>query len=77
MVVWGLTALKARLDGLNYVFYWLICFLLTSLAALTALLDMWIMGARDRKRQLDEELRKLTGHLESLNDDSESESRPK
>lgn len=77
MVVWGLTALKPRLDGLNYVLYWLVCFLLTGSAALTALLDMWIMGARDRKKELEAELRKLTKKIAQSPDDSQGDSRQK
>ena len=77
MVVWGFTALKPRLEGLNYVIYWSICFLLTGLAALTALLDMWVMGARDRKKQLEDRLQKLTSQLKQLDDDSSGEDRPK
>ena len=54
MLVVGLTVLAPRLRGATFLVYWLGCMGLTSLAALTALLDLW--ATRRRIRQAQQEL---------------------
>jgi hypothetical protein len=51
MLVLGLTLLAGRLRGAGFVVYWLVCFLLTGLAMLTALLDLFIVRHRQREEQ--------------------------
>jgi hypothetical protein len=54
MLVLGMTVLSQRLSGVGLMIYWLICFVLTGLAALGALIDMTLI-----RRELREEQRKL------------------
>jgi hypothetical protein len=54
MLIWGETVLKDRLRGLVFLAYWLVCFVVTGLAILTAILDM-----RATRRQSREEQRNL------------------
>lgn len=54
MLVLGQTVLKAALQRLTFVFYWLICTLITGLTLLIALLDM--RAVRRRSRQEEKEL---------------------
>jgi hypothetical protein len=49
MMIWGQTVLKERLTGVWYLLYWAGCGLLTMLAVVTALLDMWIVRRRARE----------------------------
>ena len=51
MVVWGQTVLKSSLAGLAFVVFWLVCFTLTGLAILTALLDLWSVRRSQRQEQ--------------------------
>jgi hypothetical protein len=51
LLLWGQTGLKGRLTGETYLYYWLSCILLTSLAFLVALLDLWIIRRRARARR--------------------------
>jgi hypothetical protein len=53
MLIWGLTVLSGRLKGLAFVIYWLVCFVFTGLALLTALLDLLIVRHRQREEQRD------------------------
>ena len=53
MLIWGLTVLSGRLEGLTFVIYWLVCFAFTGLALLTALLDLMIVRHRQREEQRD------------------------
>jgi hypothetical protein len=53
MLIWGLTVLSGRLEGLTFIVYWLVCFALTGLALLTALLDLMIIRHRQREEQRD------------------------
>lgn len=54
MLVWGQTVLNAHLQGKWYLIYWLVCFLFTALALLTAFMDI-----RAMRKQLREERRRL------------------
>lgn len=54
MLIWGQTLLKPYLKDVNFLFYWLFCFLFTGLAILTALLDV-----RALRRKTLEDQRKL------------------
>tara|TARA_A100001037_G_scaffold250049_1_gene232961 strand:+ start:191 stop:493 length:303 start_codon:yes stop_codon:yes gene_type:complete len=51
MLVWGQTLLKPHLRGLSYLVYWLVCFGLTTLALLTAVLDLWVVRLRQRRSE--------------------------
>ncbi|GEM_PF-1551416 len=51
MVVWGQTALKPALQGLEFILYWAVCMCLTFLALMTALLDLWIVRRRGREQK--------------------------
>ncbi len=53
MLVLGQTVLNGRLQGVDYVCYWMGCVVLTGLALLTALLDMRALQHRSRKEQRD------------------------
>ncbi|MCS1411168.1 MAG: hypothetical protein M2R45_04365 [Verrucomicrobia subdivision 3 bacterium] len=53
MLVWGQTILKPYLSGLIYLAYWLSCFILTVLAIVTALLDIWVVRLRQRHQEAD------------------------
>jgi len=73
MLVWGQTVLKPKLDGVGYVLYWTVCFLLTFLALVTALLDIWCVRRKQRKEHLNL-LEKTFTELEKLDDDQDSDS---
>jgi len=62
MLIGGETALKGRLSPLAFVFYWLICFALTSVAIFMAFLDVRAVQRQTRQEQrdlLDSTLRKI------------------
>ena len=40
MLVWGQTALQSHLQGMQFLFYWTACMLLTFLTLMTALLEI-------------------------------------
>ena len=66
MVVLGQTVLKGRLLGLNFVFYWMACVVLTGLAVLTALLDARALLRRSRREHYD----LLTSTIEKIEKDA-------
>lgn len=49
MLIWGTTWLNPYLEGWKFVIYWLGCFIVTVMAMLIALLDMWIIRIRARQ----------------------------
>ncbi len=51
MLIWGETVLKPSLSGLAFLLYWFVCFLLTSLAIVIAILDMRATRRRAREEQ--------------------------
>lgn len=51
MLVWGLTWLGPYLVGWKFLLYWFGCFLVTMMAILVALLDMWIIRIRARQQR--------------------------
>lgn len=51
MLIWGQTVLKPHLDGLGFLVYWGICFLLTFGAIFIALIDIIVMRRRTRREQ--------------------------
>ena len=51
MVIWGQTVLKPHLEQLGYLLYWLACIFCLLVAVAMALLDMWVMGRRNRRQQ--------------------------
>lgn len=51
MVVAGLSRWIPGLEGLRYLLYWLVCYVLTALSILIAILDIAVMRRRlDRER---------------------------
>ena len=50
LLIWGQTILKSRLEGLVFLLYWMVCFVMTGLAILTAILDL----RATRRRSLEE-----------------------
>jgi uncharacterized metal-binding protein len=66
LLVWGRTVLQNRLSGIPFLIYWVVCFLLTMAAIITALLDL--RATRKRARQEHEELLQRT--LNELEDES-------
>ena len=53
MVILGQTALRDRLRGVDFVFYWMACIIMTGLAVLTAILDFRALVRRSYKEQHD------------------------
>jgi hypothetical protein len=53
MLIAGQTVLKNRLEPLEYLIYWLGCFLLTGLAFILAFLDVRALRRRVRQEQRD------------------------
>jgi len=53
MLICGQTVLKGRLGALAFIAYWLVCFGLTGLAILVALLDARALQRRTRQEQRD------------------------
>ena len=51
MLILGLTALSAHLKRDSFLIYWLICFVLTGLAAILALVDMMMIRRQSREEQ--------------------------
>ena len=51
MLILGLTVLSGHLKRDAFLIYWLICFLLTGLAAIFALVDMMIIRRKSREEQ--------------------------
>lgn len=51
MLVLGTTLLSSHLKESTFLIYWLICFLLTGLAAVLALVDMVIIRHESREEQ--------------------------
>ncbi len=51
MLALGLTLFSAKLAGVNFATYWLVCFLLTGIAAITALADLALIRRKLRKEQ--------------------------
>jgi hypothetical protein len=48
MLILGETVLKERLTQLEFVFYWLLCFIFTGLAIILAFLDVRALQQRTR-----------------------------
>jgi hypothetical protein len=53
MLVLGLTSFSERLTGIDFLIYWLVCFLFTGLAALFALTEMTVISRKSRDAQRD------------------------
>jgi hypothetical protein len=51
MLIFGFTVLSGHLTRDAFLIYWLICFLLTGLAAILALVDMMIIRRQSREEQ--------------------------
>lgn len=51
MLVAGETFLKGRLDGLVFIVYWLVCFVLTLLTIVVAFLDLYAVRNESREDQ--------------------------
>ena len=51
MLILGLTAFSPKLTGTAFVTYWLICFLLTGVAAILALIDVALIRRELKKKQ--------------------------
>jgi len=66
MLVWGQTVLKSHLEGLVFLVYWAVCFLVTTAAIFVALLDL--RSLRKSTRQEHRDLLQKT--LEELEEES-------
>lgn len=53
MLALGLTVFSKYLSGRNFVIYWLACLLLTGVAAILALVDLFVLRRKLRKEQSD------------------------
>ena len=53
MLIAGETVLSGRLKGFGFLVYWFICFGLTCMAILIAILDLRALGLRTRREQRD------------------------
>jgi hypothetical protein len=53
MLLGGETVLKGKLGGLGFMFYWLVCFALTGLAIVIALLDVRALQRQTRQEEQD------------------------
>lgn len=53
MLILGQTVLWDRLVGVDFVFYWMACVIMTGLAVLTAILDFRALVQRSYKEQHD------------------------
>ena len=51
MLVLGLTVLEGRLRTFGFLIYWLVCFSLTGLAALLAMIDLFFLKRQLRSAQ--------------------------
>ncbi len=71
MLVIGQTSLKSRLEGLGFVCYWALCFGLTIVAIVVALLDARALQSRTRREQRD----LFESALKELEREAESKSR--
>jgi len=49
LLVVGETVLKGRLDGMVFLLYWMLCFVFTGLAIVTAYLDARALQTRTRR----------------------------
>lgn len=49
LLVAGETVLKGRLDGMAFLLYWMLCFVFTGLAIVTAYLDARALQTRTRR----------------------------
>lgn len=58
MLIWGQIILRPYLEGVWFLLYWLLCFIFTGLAIVTALLD--VRATRRRTRQEHRELMERT-----------------
>lgn len=58
MLIWGQIILRPYLKGVWFLLYWLLCFIFTGLAIVTALLD--VRATRRRTRQEHRELMERT-----------------
>ena len=58
MLIWGLTWLHPVLKNWYFVIYWLVCFFLTGLAMVIALLDI-----RAIRKEIREDEKKLVNHI--------------
>lgn len=75
MLVWGQTVLKSRLEGVAYLVYWTICFLLTFLAMFTALLDIMLVRRKSRRDRRDL-LQKTIVDLQTIAEEDEPGKEP-
>lgn len=51
MLVAGLTLLEPRLKGFDFIFFWMVCFAFTGLAAVMALWDAYVVRRQSREEQ--------------------------
>jgi hypothetical protein len=49
LLIWGQTVLKPHLEGILYLAYWALCFLLTICAVVIALWDVRVLRNRTRR----------------------------
>ncbi len=74
MLVLGQTVFKARLRQHAFVYYWLICTMMTGLTLLIALLDMRAVRRRSRREQ-NELVRNIFSDITKENDKKDGSSR--
>lgn len=72
MLFLGQTVLKARLVDKDFVIYWLVCFLLTGVAAIVALVDFFAVK-RDAMEQQKELLDETVENILSSQDEKDKE----
>ena len=51
MLIFGMTVFKDRLRPQTFLYYWLVCMLVTALTLLIALLDLRAVRLRSRREQ--------------------------
>lgn len=71
MLVAGLTVLEARLKRIDFLLYWLVCFVFTGLSAMTALWDGAVVRRQSRleqQRLIQETLARTAGESRQYKD---------
>ncbi|HIG31483.1 MAG TPA: hypothetical protein EYQ50_28215 [Verrucomicrobiales bacterium] len=72
MLIWGQTMLKPVLDGVFFLLYWILCFIFTGSAVLTAIWDMRVIRGKAKEEQ-QELLRKTLKDFKKTDSESPDE----
>jgi hypothetical protein len=73
MVIAGQSFLRDRLRAETFIYYWLVCMLVTGLTMFCALLDFWLVRRRGRREQaalLKETLQTIAHEGAQIDDDA-------